>query len=290
MECDLLINTGSRTARRGAEVLRALERSGFIVRKVHAVSRRSPLSKAVAAIKRRRPALLVVGGGDGTVSSVLNRLAGEPIEIGIVPLGTTNNFARSLSLPLGVDDAVATIKTCKGHPVDLGVLNGMYFTNVASVGMSADIARQTTDAAKRQWGRFAYALTGLRSLWTHRPFTVTVEDERRNLTVTLETHQLIVANGRYHAGREIAQDAAIDNGQLLVFALGGTSKLSLIKHLLDFYFGSRRRIVHASYYIGRNIRIATSEPHPIEIDGEVKKMTPVLASVERSAIKVRFRR
>lgn len=289
MECDLLINTGSRTARQG-EVLRALERSGFVVKKVHSVSRQQPLSTVLSAIKRRRPALLVVGGGDGTVSSILSRLAGEAIEIGIVPLGTTNNFARSLGLPLTIDGAVATIKACKGHPVDLGMLNGMYFANVASIGISADIAHKTTDAAKRRWGRVAYALMGLRSLWTHRPFTVTVEDARRNLTVTLETHQLIVANGRYHAGREIAQDAAIDNGQLLVFALGGISKLSLMKHMLDFYFGSRRRIVHASYYIGRNIRITTSEPHPVEIDGEVKKMTPVRASVERSAIKVRFRR
>lgn len=291
MECDVIINHNSRTARRqSAKVLHALANAGFTVERVHAVTRRYPLPEALRVVKRRQPALLIVGGGDGTVSAVLSRLAGEPIEIGIIPLGTTNNFARSLNLPLDPEGAIDTIKTCNSHPIDLGTINGMFFTNVASIGVSADIARHVSDTSKRRWGRLAYMFAGLSQVWTHRPFVVTVEDAHRDLTITFETHQVIIANGRYHAGKEIAQDAAIDNGQLLVFALGGASKLSLTIHLLDFYFGSRKRIVHSSYFVGRNITIKTKEPRQIEIDGEVKKKTPITASVEQAAIRVRFKR
>lgn len=290
MQCEVLINKNSRTARKqSTEVLRSLDKAGFTVTKTHAVTRRHPLTDALSAIKRRQPALLIVGGGDGTVSTVLSRLAGEPIEIGIVPLGTTNNFARSLDLPLDISGAVKAIKKYQSHPVDLGMINGMYFANVASIGISADIARHVSDTLKRRWGRLAYALVALGRIPAHRPFIVTLEDIQRNLTVTFETHQVVIANGRYHAGKEIAKDAAIDDGQLLVFSLGGRSKISLMKHMLDFYFGSRRRIVHASYFIGRNITMTTSEPRQIEIDGEVRKKTPVAASVEQAAIRVRFK-
>lgn len=291
MECDVLINKNSRTARRQfAEVEQALNRAGFIIAKTHAVSRRYPLAEALSAIKRRQPTLLIVGGGDGTVSTVLGRLAGKSIQIGIIPLGTTNNFARSLGLPLDITSAVDVIKRCKSHPVDLGVVNGVFFANVASIGISADIAHHVSDKRKRRWGRFAYGLVALGRIWGHRPFVVTLEDVQRHLTVTFETHQVVIANGRYHAGKEIAQDAAIDDGQLLVFALGGRSKISLVKHMLDFYFGSRRRIVHASYFIGRKVTITTDAPRQIEIDGEVRKKTPAIASVDQAAIEVRFRR
>lgn len=288
MECDVLINRGSRTAKRqSAETLRALQENGFKVAKTHIINRANPLPVVLKAVLRRRPALLVIGGGDGTVSSVLSRLAESSIDIGIVPLGTTNNFARSLDIPLDIEGAVRMIRDCKARPVDLGTINGENFTNVASLGVSAEIARHVTDAVKRRWGRMAYLIVGVRELIRHRPFMVTIEDVNKNLSVTLETHQVIVANGRFHAGKKIAEDAAIDNGQLLVFALGGGSKISFIKNMIDFYFGKRRRIVHASYMVGRHVRITTDTVRYIEVDGEVKKKTPAIAAVKAGKVRVR---
>lgn len=285
---ELLINTGSRTARQQKElVLETLHRHGFDVTYVYEVNRKHPLDAALRKVRRRKPPFLIVGGGDGTVSSALDRLVTMTIEIGIIPLGTTNNFARSLNMPLTIEESVSTIRNKAARVVDLGKIDGDYFTNVAGVGLSARIADAVTDKQKRRWGRFAYALVGLRQLFTYKPFLVTLQDPDKELSITMETRQIIIANGRYHAGKEIAGDAKIDNAQLIIFALGGRSLISFIKHMTDFYMGRRKKVAHASYFIGRRVDISTNQPQLIELDGEVKHKTPVHASVEAATIKVR---
>jgi YegS/Rv2252/BmrU family lipid kinase len=291
MECDLLINAQSGSARAASKaVVEALEEYGFMLSKVYKVNRRNPLADALRSIVRRKPHLLVVAGGDGTVSTVLSRLVGKDIQVIIIPLGTTNNFARSLEIPLTIREAVAHAAKHTALAVDMGVLNGKYFANVASVGVSAEIAKNVSLKNKYRFGRAAYVLEGFRQFWRHKPFTVTIEDSRKNLTIKLETHQIIIANGRYHAGKQVAEDASIDNGQLILFALGGASRFSLMLHLLDFYFGKRRRVVHSSYFIGREVTLTTDAPLDVEVDGEVSARMPLTASVERAAIEVRHLR
>lgn len=288
MHCELIVNHRSRKARQqAAALIQELVTAGFTLDKVYEVSKRYSLDTAIRAVKRRKPSLLVVGGGDGTVSHVVGRMAGASIEIGIVPLGTTNNFARGLKIPFNITEAVSVIKTCPGRAVDLGLLNGMYFANVAGIGVSAEIARYVTNRTKRRWGRLAYLITGVRRLARHKPFIVTLEDAQGNLRARFETHQVVVANGKYHAGKEIAQNAALDDGLLFVFGLGGASRLSFLKHTADFYFGTRAQIAHYSYYTGRDIKISTDTVQAVEVDGEVKKRTPLAISVEQAAIKVR---
>lgn len=254
---------------------------------MHEVNRSHSLDDACRKIRRRKPACLLIGGGDGTVSSVLDRLVTMEIEIGIIPLGTTNNFARSLDIPLSIPESIQTIHRKKPRDVDLGMINSDYFTNVAGIGLSARIADAVTDRQKRRWGRWAYALVGLQQLLVHKPFSVTLQDPDKALSVTLETRQIIIANGRYHAGQEIADDARIDNGQLIIFALGGRSLVSFIKHMIDFYIGRRSKVTHESYFIGRSVMISTDTKQLIELDGEVKHKTPIQARVKAGTIKVR---
>lgn len=285
---DLLINTGSRTARQQSRlIVEALETNGFSVGRIYKIGRKHPLDQALRSIKRRKPSLLVVGGGDGTISSVLDKLVTSDIEIGLIPLGTTNNFARSLGIPLDIDGAVHTLRTKKARSIDLGHVNGEYFTNVAGVGLSAEIARAVTDAQKRRFGRFAYLAVGLQLFFRYKPFFVTLEDPDRELSITVETRQVIVANGRYHAGKEIAEDAKIDNSQLIIFALGGHSWLSFLKHMIDFYVGKRRKVRHASFYIGRSVTLSTSRSTLVELDGEVKTKTPLKIGVASGSVRVR---
>lgn len=288
MHCDLLLNHRSRAARhRADEVVAALRAHGFVIDRLYAISRQYPLERAVTSLKRRRPKLLIIGGGDGTVSSVIGRLAGVSMDIGVIPLGTTNNFARGLSLPFDIAESVAVIRDNEAKPVDLGRLNDMYFANVASIGVSAEIASHVTATAKRRWGRFAYLVTGMRRLLLHKPFVVTIRDVDQNLTIRLETHQVVVANGKYHAGSEISENATLDDGQLFVFALGGASRLSFLWHVADFYFGKRKEIVHHSYFTGKSLRITTDRRQDVEVDGEVKAYTPLAVSVAEAAVRVR---
>lgn len=288
-ETHLLISTASRHGRQSlATINKALTQQGITVQKTHALTRRDSMATICRRIKRAKPALLIVAGGDGTVSSTLHYLADSPIEVGIIPLGTTNNFARSINVSADIVEAVGSIAQAPARPVDLGRIGAQRFANVAGVGLSARIAQQVNDKSKRRFGRFAYSIIGLRELLVHKPFTATIQDPQKGLLLHFETHQLIIANGRYHAGQKIAKDAKLNNHELLIFALGGRRRLSLVWAMLDFYIGGRRRVAHASYVIGKDFELITSTPQPVEIDGEVSSHTPSQIAVVPNAIKVRY--
>ena len=286
---ELLINSYSRTARRATgRILQACQDHGIELNKINEISVPADIPKLTDQIKRRRPNLLIVAGGDGTVSFVAGKLSKTGIEIGIVPLGTTNNFARSLGLPDSINGAVQTIARSKAYLVDIGRINERRFANVTGVGISAEIAHKVTDEVKKRYGRLAYFVTGLKILMSHKPFRAVVSDKDNELQLNLETHQLIIANGRFHAGKEIAMDAKVDSRELIVFAIGGRSRLSLMWHLVDFYVGKKRSINHNSYLIAKDIKIKTSKRQKVELDGEVRLQTPLTASVEADAVLVRY--
>lgn len=288
IKAELIINTGSRRGRAALPViLQACTRQSIDLKKVNILKKDTNFKKLIESIKKRSPELVLVGGGDGTISDAVDYLAGSSIQVGVLPLGTTNNFARSLGLPLELNDTIAAIRRGKISNVDLGKIGKEYFVNVAGIGVSAQIAKHVTNEQKKRYGRFAYAITGVAQLIRHKPFMATIEDKDSELQLHLETHQIIIANGRYHAGREIAKDAKIDNRELIIFALGGRSKFSFIIAMLDFYFGKRKNIQHASYLTGHSINLRTSSPQPVELDGEVKFTTPIPVEVTPGAVRIR---
>lgn len=176
------------------------------------------------------PDLLVVAGGDGTVGTAAGLLAHRDTALGVIPLGTMNNFARSLGVPLDVPAAVRTIAAGKVADVDLGRVDhaggAEVFATLTSVGVSVEVARRTPNRLKRLIGPAAYAATALAVLPAHAPFQATVRtgDGRSE---SFFTHQLNVANGRFHAGRVIAADASIDDHQLVVYRLGRRGRAGL---------------------------------------------------------------
>lgn len=287
---ELLINVRSRAGSRTALArIETCARSiGIDIAKVHTITRKRPLDEIVEQVRQDPPGLLLVAAGDGTVSAVVNALIGTETELGVIPLGTTNNFARSLGMPLHIEQALGRIAETSGKAVDLGRVNDDYFANVAGIGLSAEVASRVSNASKRRWGRFAYAVTGIAQMVRHKPFLVTIEDPDRELSISLQTRQVIVANGRFHAGKEIAEDAGVANGQLVIFALGGRSMLNMLWHMADFYFGSRKRIAHASYFVGRHVQVTTEPAQRIELDGEVKQTVPADISVQPTVIRVRY--
>lgn len=285
---ELLINTHSRRGREAlASILETCEQENIQLTHITKLGKPDQLGYTLGVIKRRNPRLLIVGGGDGTVSDVIDHLVDSSITLGIIPLGTTNNFGRSLNIPLDPVEAVRTIKRHSAKAIDLGKVKHDYFANVTGVGLSAIIAKNVTNKQKKLFGRAAYGFVGVKELFRHKPFLVTIEDKDHELQVSFETHQVIIANGRFHAGRAIAKDADINSRELVIFTLGSGSKLSFIWHTLDFYLGRRKSIQHTSYIIARNISLRTSTPQSVELDGEVKFVTPIPIEVTPGAIKIR---
>lgn len=284
---ELLINGDSRRSRQALRhVLDLCKKYGIILTEHHII-KGNELDMTLEAIKQRSPSLLIVGSGDGTLSHLVNYFVDSTVVLGIIPLGTTNNFARSLNVPLDIEAAVQQIAEGEVHEIDLGYIKDTYFANVAGIGVSANIAGSVNDVSKRRYGRFVYAVEGLKQLMRHKPFTTTVEDKDGELQLNFETHQVIVANGRFHAGRQIAVDASLASRELIIFALGGRSKWSFVLAMLDFYLGKRKSIRHASFLVGKDVQIKTSTPQRIELDGEVRFYTPCSMQVRPGAIRIK---
>lgn len=290
IEVLLLINLKSRDSQKKLTDLRlALRRHNLAESATHEVKKHQELVDACKQIKRLRPRLLVLAGGDGTISSVLHELGDYRGDIGLIPLGTTNNLARSLGIPLNdIDEAVNVVATRRGKAIDLAKINGVVYANVASIGLAAAVAKEVTDSLKQYLGRAAYAIVGARLLLTFKPFKVTVKDPSDKLITVFSTRLLILANGRYHSGKEISEDASIQSGQLVVFPLGGKSLPSFLYALIDFYLGARTHIEGVSYHVGKDIRVITEPQQLMEFDGELSGATPASASTIRSTFKVRY--
>jgi YegS/Rv2252/BmrU family lipid kinase len=282
----LLINIRSRRGRRHFAAARdLLEAAGFTLRGAYAIDDPSTLGAALEKSLDPEPDLLVLGGGDGTMSSAVKHLAGRDVALGVLPLGTTNNFARSLGVPLRLPGAVGVLRHGKVADVDLGLAGEDVFANLASLGVSVEVASHARPLVKRVLGRLAYPLTALTALPGHRPFRATIELDGEQLELT--THQLNIANGRFHGGLQIARDISIDDRQLVIYRLGTGGRLRLMKAmLLQAITGGRRDLAGGPYLTAREFRLETDPPLQVDIDGEVRGRTPVTFRVAPNALRV----
>jgi YegS/Rv2252/BmrU family lipid kinase len=282
----LLVNVRSRRGARHHQHARdLLEARGYTITAEHLVSDpAAQLPVLLPQILATRPPLLVVGSGDGTIAAVVDHLAHSETVLGYLPLGTTNNFARSLGLPLRLEAAVEVIANGKVADVDLGSVNGDLFANLVSIGVSAAVAGQTPHVLKRHLGRSAYALTGLRTLLTHRPFVADVSSGE--ITWRVMTHQLNIANGRMHAGTAIATDASIDDRLLIVYALGGSTRASTIRATARQALTFWQPVARKGYLTAAEFTITTDVPLPVDVDGEVSGQTPIHVKVTAQALRV----
>lgn len=282
----LVVNTHSRRGARHVDHARALlEARGLTITAVHAVTDPpAQLPTLLAAIMADPPPLLVVGSGDGTIATVVDHVAYSGTVLGYLPLGTTNNFGRSIGLPFDLAGAVDVITGGKVAHVDLGRANGDLFANLVSVGISAAVAQHTPSRLKRRLGRGGYALTALRALATHRPFTARVQ--AGDATWRVRTHQLNIANGRSHGGTPIAADAHIDDGELVAYPLGGSSRLSTVRAAAAQALTPHQPLEQKRYLTAPEFVVATDPPLPVDVDGEITTRTPVHVQVAREALLV----
>ena len=280
----LIVNT---RARRGAEaehqVSQALSDAGLAVLKREC--RQADDLSAVIRAEAAQVDAVVIGGGDGTLNAAAPALLETKLPLGIIPLGTANDLARTLGLPLDPAAAASVVAGAKTHAVDLGLANGHPFFNVASVGMGVDLTRALTRDAKSRWGTLGYAVAGLRVLRRMRPFRADIiQDGTRHRTHTVH---LAVGNGRhYGGGMTVSETAAIDDHRLSVYSLEVRSVWKLLLLLPAMRAGTHGRWEEVKTMAGQEIIVRTRHPRSVNTDGEITTKTPVTFTVLPSAIRI----
>ncbi|MBP0491665.1 lipid kinase [Roseomonas sp. SG15] len=274
-------------SRRGAEgadaAAAALEQGG--IRLV-----REPCSDAEslrAAIRREAGSvdMVILGGGDGTMNSAAPALIETGLPLGLLPLGTANDLARTLGIPLDLEAAVRVVLDGQPRRIDLGEVNGHPYFNVASIGLSVAVTRELTGEVKRRWGRLGYALATCRALWKMRPFRAEIRHD--GVSHRVRTLQVAVGNGHYYGGgMAIDEAAAIDDGRLNLYSLEfeGIWKLAMIYPAFrSGRHGLRQEVRTAS---SEEVEIRTRRPRPVNTDGELTTRTPARFRVLPGAVTV----
>jgi YegS/Rv2252/BmrU family lipid kinase len=226
---------------------------------------------------------VIVGGGDGTLNAAARGLMASGLPLGILPLGTANDLARTLGIPNDVEGAIEVIAGGRTKAIDVGEVNGSPFFNVASVGFSAEVAQNLTREAKKRWGVLGYAMTAAKVLWGSKPFGATLSHEGGEDYV--KTLQVAVGNGFYYGGgMKVAADAKPDDGRLDVYSLE-------VMHWLELpaLWPMMRTGTHAAWPTVRGLRVKefelkTKKPMPVNADGEIVTQTPAVFKVREGAV------
>lgn len=233
---------------------------------------------------------LVVGGGDGTLSTAADALRDDPDTVlGVIPLGTGNTFFAGLGLPYDPERLIRALAEGPVAAVDVGeaVANNerRIFLNSASIGISSLLVQLLREGAKQRFGIWAWPIEMTRTLNVAPQFhvTLTYPDGRESYA----TRQLVVANGPTIAGRlRVTRGASNQDGLLEVFRMGGPSMGALLRTTWHLCRGQLLRTHHARYRAVREVHIDTDVPMPVDLDGDLWRPTPIYCRVLPKALHV----
>jgi YegS/Rv2252/BmrU family lipid kinase len=229
--------------------------------------------------------LIVLAGGDGTFSCAAEAVAEAGLPLGLIPSGTANDLARTLDVPTDLAAACEVIAGGHFRRVDLGVMNGKPFFNVAHIGFGVAVARNQTDDRKKRFGVASYLLSVRDAIAAHEPFWCEIVCDGRRERHRLD--QLTVGNGRhYGGGLTISADARIDDGMLDLYAIPPLPWWRALTLLPRLRAGPRRHDRGGLLMRGAEIEVHTEPTLPVDIDGEVEGATPARFSVLPGALRI----
>ncbi len=283
------------------------ERSALVLTNRHSGGDSSELEPAVARLEdagfsvtvaapdsiedlRRRirdsgDSTVILAGGDGTMSAAAPALMTLERPFGILPLGTANDLARTLDIPFDTVQAAEVILAGHRRRIDLGLVDGRPFFNVASVGLSAEVAREHEGERKERLGVLSYPVSAWQAFRRHRPFRAELVIDGEPLDC--RCMQVAVGNGRhYGGGMTVDETAEIDDGWLRVYYLRPAGLLAMLWVLPALRFGWLRRAPEAEVKKARRVELRTRRPRAVNVDGELDGMTPVVFEVLPGAVEV----
>lgn len=284
----LIVNTRSRTGERAFfGALDTLQELGVSVGATYPLRDPTRLPETVQEVVNEGCDLLILGGGDGTVSSVVDFLAENEVVLGLLPLGTANDFARTLEIPVDLNRACETIARGKVVDVDLGLAGDNYYVNVASVGLSVGVTQSLSPSLKRSVGALAYPAAAMRAFFRHEPFSARLTFPDGELVELERLLQVAVGNGRFYGGGMIvAPQSGIDDHTLDVYAIEMGRHRDLFGVARYLKSGDFIRNESVSQYQTTCVTLETDPEQRVNIDGEVVANTPETFSVAQNALHV----
>jgi YegS/Rv2252/BmrU family lipid kinase len=281
----LIVNALSRQGQKqfdaACEKLRA---AGIELIDAVAIDEPGTLDRIVGEAMAKKPPMLIVGGGDGSLSCAVDQLVGTETIFAPLPLGTANSFARSLAIPLDLDGAIDVIANGQPRRIDLGMIDDDYYCNCAAIGLSTKIGGHIPPLLKKTLGRLGYLIWATWQSMKFKAFKLTVTHD--GVRETLDALEVRIANGPYHGGVELVDEADPQSGEIVVQVVIGRSPAQLGWSWFTSWLRLRARKDTTIEYRGQEMRIETHPSQKVSIDGEVLAKTPFTARIAAKAVHV----
>jgi len=276
----VIINPSARSERARA-LCRKIEHlsTRAFVRITNAPGEARALAREAAADGCER---IVAAGGDGTINEVVNGIAGSRTALGLLPLGTMNVFATELGLPIGnLRKCWDVIEHGLIKPVDLLRANDRYFVQLAGIGFDAQIVAATSFDFKKTLGPLSYIISATQ-IASKKPPKLTVRGGG-----TREGSFVMIGNGRYYGGPFVLfKSARIDDGLLDVLIFKNLGYLDIVRYFQAVMLGNHTALSDVEYFQAPQVRVTSTDPVPVEADGDVIGNLPVTFKVQPKALRV----
>ena len=226
-------------------------------------------------------AMIIVAGGDGTIGWAVRRLAETKHPLGILSMGTFNNFAKSLHLPTTVDAAIRVIKTGKTHPITLGCVNGKIFLEAAAIGLFGETIAAGESAKDRAFGAFA---EDVKHIAEAKPFTYELTGDIRGSGTAMS---LVFTNTTSIGSQMPVSDKTPEDPYLELSVHAGATRRDIVKRVLA------RAVLrkHKEGGLGqvfkfRKLEVTTKPKVRVYADNAQMGRTPTTITAELSALQV----
>jgi len=244
-----------------------LSDAGIEIVESHTVEKGRELTRRLRKlVDRGKTSCIAVAGGDGSMTRAAAELAHRKFTLGVLPTGTGNSFARSLGID-GLEAAVETIACGARKKIDLGIADGCYFANFATLGLVSEVAAATPEALKAVSGIAAYAVAGIVAGLRSHPFSVKIRGS--GVAFEAKVHQVAVVSGRCFGTQPIIPDASLTSGKLVVFTTTAQNAAEIAQDFLAIGMGTHANREDAHWWTVRRVRIATSSTQRLAIDGRL---------------------
>lgn len=255
-------------------VLQRFEKAGFIT-SAHATTGPYDATYAARFACENNFDLIIASGGDGTINEVINGIAeyDERPDLGIIPMGTVNDFTRALKIPNDIDEAVDIILNGKTASVDLGSMNGKYFMNIAGGGKITEVSYEAPSKLKAMIGSLAYYVKGIELIPQMRSINLRVEhdDELFEGEVMIFLLGLTNSIGGFE---RLVPNAKLNDGYFSLLILEDVN-LAEFGHILSLATrGEHLRHPKVHYYKAKDVRISSFDEVQLNLDGEFGGVLP----------------
>ncbi len=223
--------------------------------------------------------MIIVSGGDGTISAAAEAVVGTSIPLGVISRGTANAFASALTLPNTIEAACETILQGRPKVVDAALCNGKPMVLLAGIGFEAEMVEKADRDTKNRFGMLAYIMAGVKQLREFESFEARIETQEK--VITLSAGAVTIANAAPPTSVLAQGPAGIicDDGLLDLTVVAPASAAGAIAsayHLLQTALrGDAAERDDIGYLRARRIKVTTEPPQKVVLDGEIIGMTPI---------------